>query len=146
MTYQSTNELTNQSTACLLLPPPFNQDAAERWSLLTAAHLSLVAERGWGRALDGAVGVAGMRDFRRVKCLHTHYAHWLALRGGRERASSSNGSGGSNGGKGTENPIGEWVHELLQAQQEGNPRQQPQQEEEEGKSEGEGSQQPATKT
>jgi hypothetical protein len=40
-------------------------------------------------------GVAGMRDFTAVKCLHCHYAHYLAR--------PQHG-----------NVIGEWVHELLQ--------------------------------
>jgi hypothetical protein len=40
------------------------------------------------------VGIAGMHNFEAVKCLHCHYAHFLARPEHR-------------------NIIGKWVHELL---------------------------------
>jgi hypothetical protein len=40
------------------------------------------------------VGIAGMQNFDAVKCLHTHYAHFLAR--------PAHG-----------NLIGQWVHDLL---------------------------------
>jgi len=67
--------------------------ARERWEMLTPHDRELVARRKWDRALRD-VGVAGIRNFASVKCLHTHYAHFLATR---------------------DNLIGEWVHELLSA-------------------------------
>lgn len=68
--------------------------AERRWSLLSADDNELVNQRGWAKALQD-VGVAGMRKdtWDRVKCLHAHYAHYLA-----------DGS----------NVVGAWVHELLQ--------------------------------
>lgn len=65
--------------------------ARERWSMLTLHDRELVERRRWDRALRD-VGVAGIRNFASVKCLHTHYAHFLAT---------------------GNNLIGEWVHELL---------------------------------
>ncbi len=52
----------------------------------------MVNEKGWSEALGILRGVAGQKNFSSVKCLHAHYAHWLA----------------------TNNDIvGEWVHELV---------------------------------
>ncbi len=52
----------------------------------------LVTEKGWTEALNVSRGVAGQKNFSCIKCLHAHYAHWLA----------------------TKNDIvGEWVHELV---------------------------------
>lgn len=68
--------------------------ARERWEMLTPSDRELVERNGWTRALRD-VGVAGIRNFAAVKCLHTHYAHFLAT---------------------GENLIGEWVHELLTAE------------------------------
>uniref|UniRef100_M4BYE9 DUF501 domain-containing protein n=1 Tax=Hyaloperonospora arabidopsidis (strain Emoy2) TaxID=559515 RepID=M4BYE9_HYAAE len=65
--------------------------AAERWNMMTPDDVALVKGRRWEFVLRD-VGIAGIRDFTNVKCLHTHYAHYLAT------------------GK---NLIGEWVQELL---------------------------------
>jgi hypothetical protein len=70
--------------------------ARERWNLLTQRDQELVMERkGWKNALHENVGIAGIRNFGRVKCLHTHYAHYLATK---------------------DNIIGQWVQELLDQQ------------------------------
>lgn len=70
------------------------QYGAERWGLLTETDKAKVEQRkGWVAALRD-VGVAGMRDFGAVKCLHCHYAHYAAR--------PEHG-----------NVIGQWVHELL---------------------------------
>jgi hypothetical protein len=45
------------------------------------------------------VGIAGMKNFKAVKCLHSHYAHYLC------RPEDGN-------------IIGEWVHKLLVDQSE----------------------------
>ena len=51
--------------------------AQERWSLLTETFVEYVDNAGWkGALLD--TGVAGIRDWDCVKCLHTHLAHYLA--------------------------------------------------------------------
>lgn len=69
--------------------------AEERWSYLTPADIELIETTpGWFDSLR-FVGVAGIRDHKHVKCLHCHYAHYLAR-------------------PLHKNIIGEWVHELLQ--------------------------------
>lgn len=65
--------------------------AAQRWQMMTPHDHELVKRRRWEYVLRD-VGIAGIRDFTNVKCLHTHYAHYLAT---------------------GNNQIGEWVHELL---------------------------------
>ena len=65
--------------------------AAERWALLAEDEVAFVEARGWTPRLRD-VGVAGIRDAATVKCLHAHYAHFLADR---------------------ENPVGAWVHGQL---------------------------------
>ena len=67
--------------------------AAFRWSLLTPEDAVWVESKGWRGALQD-VGVAGIRDFMSVKCLHGHYAH--------HRARPEDG-----------NVVGEWVATLL---------------------------------
>jgi hypothetical protein len=58
--------------------------AACRWGLLSEADVNMVRERGWTGPLKD-VGIAGMRNPQKVKCLHTMYAHWLAGNGGDRR-------------------------------------------------------------
>ena len=65
--------------------------ATERWSLLVDADVEFARSRNWEAPLR-EVGIAGLRNFERVKCLHAHYAHFLA-------------SG--------DNEVGRWVHEEL---------------------------------
>lgn len=90
--------------------------AEYRMSLLSSSHRLLIHEKGWTEKLS-EVGVAGMRTFDCVKCLHCHYAHYI----GRPEDG---------------NVIGKWVQELLEGkegEEEGEER-----EEEEGEGEGEG--------
>ncbi|CEG36873.1 Protein of unknown function DUF501 [Plasmopara halstedii] len=65
--------------------------AEQRWHMMTAHDLKLIQHRRWEFVLRD-VGIAGIREFTNVKCLHTHYAHYLAT---------------------GNNLIGEWVQELL---------------------------------
>ncbi|KAJ1450570.1 hypothetical protein M885DRAFT_571132, partial [Pelagophyceae sp. CCMP2097] len=65
-----------------------------RWALLTPEDRDIVFANGWDANLRD-VGVAGLRDPTKVKCLHAHYAHFL----GDPEA--------------PRNPIGAWVHEQL---------------------------------
>ncbi len=51
--------------------------AQERFSLLSREDQELLRRRGWLAALRDR-GIAGIADFRTVKCLHAHYAHHLA--------------------------------------------------------------------
>eukprot|EP00928_Gymnodinium_smaydae_P000147 TRINITY_DN10052_c1_g2_i1.p1 TRINITY_DN10052_c1_g2~~TRINITY_DN10052_c1_g2_i1.p1 ORF type:complete len:299 (+),score=34.14 TRINITY_DN10052_c1_g2_i1:87-983(+) len=70
--------------------------AAERWALLTPGDEALALAQRWDRPLREK-GIAGISDIVHIKCLHTHYAHYL-------------GSGG-------QNLVGKWVAELLEAQE-----------------------------
>eukprot|EP00605_Chrysophyceae_sp_TOSAG23-4_P002400 GSChrysophyteH1.ASY1.ANO1.2658.1 assembled CDS len=65
-----------------------------RWSLLSAADKEYVVENKWEGQLYRGVGIAGIRHFDSVKCLHAHYSHYLA------RPQDNN-------------IIGMWVQELL---------------------------------
>ncbi|ETV81219.1 hypothetical protein H257_05796 [Aphanomyces astaci] len=65
--------------------------ASERWALLTPADRLVVEKKQWVRALQ-TVGIAGIRNPASVKCLHTHYAHFLAT---------------------GHNLVGAWVHQAL---------------------------------
>ena len=54
---------------------------------------------------------------RRVKCLHAHYAHYLYL----SHLHSTHPSSGSEGSESVVNirpmnPVGQWIHELLNDQ------------------------------
>ncbi|GKY97071.1 hypothetical protein MPSEU_000665600 [Mayamaea pseudoterrestris] len=49
-----------------------------RFQLLTPAHVQLLHDRSWTRALDASRGVAGMAMPNAVKCLHTHAAHFMS--------------------------------------------------------------------
>lgn len=53
--------------------------AHERFSLLSPKEREFLEKRGWLEALRDR-GIAGIADFRSVKCLHAHYAHHLARR------------------------------------------------------------------
>lgn len=70
------------------------QYAHERWSAISEEDKMVIeSNRGWIESLRD-VGIAGIKDFSRVKCLHCHYAHFLAR--------PQHG-----------NLIGEWVHQIL---------------------------------
>lgn len=66
----------------------------ERWALLTEEDQNEVSRRRWDAVLGFSSGVAGIKKFDTVKCLHTHTAHYL--------------SGDEN------NVIGKWTMEALQ--------------------------------
>lgn len=51
--------------------------AQERFSLVSFTERALLERRGWLESLQDR-GIAGIADFRTVKCLHAHYAHHLA--------------------------------------------------------------------
>lgn len=53
--------------------------AAARWALLSEAQLEAIEALGWTAALRD-VGVGGVADASRIKCLHAHVAHALADR------------------------------------------------------------------
>lgn len=68
--------------------------AEERWQWLSPEDVATVERKNWVHNLRD-VGVAGMRSADGVKCLHCHYAHFLAR--------PQHG-----------NIIGKWTHEALQ--------------------------------
>lgn len=68
-----------------------------RWALLNEDDRMLVESRGWVDKI-GSVGVAGLRDHTDVKCLHAHYANFLADM--RDQVQPVN-------------PLGKWVHDRL---------------------------------
>jgi hypothetical protein len=67
--------------------------AQERWDLVSPEDKEYVEAKGWINRVK-TVGIAGIRDFQKVKCLHCHYAHYL-------------------GKPEHNNIIGKWVEELL---------------------------------
>lgn len=71
------------------------QYALERWTALSEEDRAFLEEKGWESNIKD-VGIAGIKDFSTVKCLHTHYAHHVAR--------PEHG-----------NVIGKWTEELLQA-------------------------------
>ena len=66
--------------------------AQERWSLLSKEDCNHVIEKKWDTHLQKC-GIAGMRTFLSVKCMHTHLAHYLAT---------------------GDNVLGKWTQELLE--------------------------------
>jgi uncharacterized protein len=68
--------------------------ALERWNSFTSEDIEYIRSNGWEKALNTRVGIAGMKKFTQVKCLHTHYAHFITR--------PEHG-----------NVIGRWVHEVL---------------------------------
>ena len=65
-----------------------------RWNLLTKKDREAVEKRGWKGSLGTERGVAGIRQFDRIKCLHTHAAHYLSGE--------------------TKNIVGKWVMQAAQ--------------------------------
>jgi uncharacterized protein len=67
--------------------------AEARFAVLSPEHRALTDAKGWTEVIRDH-GIAGIANFSMVKCLHCHYAHFLAR--------PDHG-----------NVIGQWVHELL---------------------------------
>jgi hypothetical protein len=84
----------NQIDYVVQMEGAHKQYAEFRWSLLTPEDQEAIRDSDYYKAFAD-VGIAGMKNFRGVKCLHCHYAHYLCF--------PEHG-----------NVIGEWVHELLQ--------------------------------
>ena len=77
----------------------------DRWNLLTKDDRDDVTRRKWTEALGKERGVAGIRNFGSIKCLHTHSAHFLAYLGEAETDSSPSMM---------ENVIGKWTLECIE--------------------------------
>ena len=91
---------------------------AARWRLLSDEHRSYIEQQGWRQTFEEG-GIGGITDWTTVKCLHVHYADWLATKTHADDADDAiaadddgGGSGGSGGG--CNNVIGEWTHGALQ--------------------------------
>lgn len=50
----------------------------ERYNLLTPSDVEYIQQRKWEGALDPTRGVAGIKNYASVKCLHAHVAHYLS--------------------------------------------------------------------
>ena len=92
--------LDNSDEAKEMMKQAHESYAKDRWSLLTDEHKTYIDDKGWNSAIQ-EVGIAGIKDFTRVKCLHCHYAHYLS----KPEAN---------------NVIGKWVHEDLHKYDEAN--------------------------
>lgn len=68
----------------------------ERYQLLTLEDLVLIRSRGWEAAFAPTRGVAGIRNYSAIKCLHAHAAHYLSEPEGKAN-----------------NVIGEWVMQAV---------------------------------
>ena len=68
-----------------------------RWSLLSEQDKQFLVDNNWADAMK-KVGIAGIRDYSMVKCLHTHYSHYVSR--------PDHG-----------NVVGRWVQELLEEQE-----------------------------
>ena len=79
----------------------------QRFELLTDEDKKNVEERQWVGALGVERGVAGIRNFHTVKCLHAHAAHYLAYCGMHHQKSKYSGNC-------TENLVGRWVLESVE--------------------------------
>lgn len=66
--------------------------AEERWALLTVDDVELIKRRGWEASYS--TGVAGIVKPSNIKCIHTHFAHFLAT---------------------GHNVVGKWAQEALNA-------------------------------
>jgi hypothetical protein len=86
--------------------------AAERWALLRDDDKIYVQEAGWESRLRSA-GIGGMRPEGYVKCLHIHYAHFLARSAADFLAPFL--CSVTIVRRPNDNIIGSWVHELLAA-------------------------------
>jgi hypothetical protein len=75
--------------------------------MMDPSHRETLESKGWTSSIkDG--GIAGIRDPKHVKCLHTMYAFYLAKRNEEEQARQR--------GEAVTPlpfPVGDWIHELL---------------------------------
>jgi hypothetical protein len=79
----------------------------ERWNMLTESDRIMIRSKQWEESAfaKSTRGVAGNRNFRAVKCLHAHAAHYL---------SSSSITGTAAARPVDENIVGKWVMEEIQ--------------------------------
>jgi hypothetical protein len=73
-----------------------------RWDLLTEDDTKDVMQRKWNDAIGTCKGVAGIKRYQTIKCLHTHAAHYLATMNKVD--------------ENDENIVGRWVMEVVERQ------------------------------
>lgn len=92
----------------------------QRWELLTEDDQQNTIDRKWVDALGMKRGVAGIRNFQTVKCLHTHAAHYLAQVSTRilqNKAKEDHGVATENNNNDDdvkENLVGRWALEAVE--------------------------------
>ncbi len=89
----------------------------QRWELLTTDDKKEMMERRWTNALGEERGVAGIRKFEHVKCLHAHAAHYLAYCGFMHRHKGGNNEDDTDisiHDSFVENLVGKWVLEAVE--------------------------------
>ena len=97
MGIQFEQQLTKEAEAMALIHQANLAYGQERYDLLTSNDMDYIQQRNWERAFDpNHRGVAGIRNFASVKCLHAHAAHYL-----------SHGAGSQ------DNVLGKWVMEEI---------------------------------
>jgi hypothetical protein len=79
------NGTSDTNTSCTAITPLESMKGAHlsygqtRYNLLTTQDLNdIILPRKWSSALGMERGVAGIRSFEKIKCLHAHAAHYLA--------------------------------------------------------------------
>ena len=75
--------------------------AKMRKSLLTPSDVEFIEKRKWEESIGIERGVAGIRKYETVKCLHAHTAHYL-------------GTLGIDGGKKDANIVGKWTVQAIE--------------------------------
>ena len=85
----------------------------QRWNLLTDDDKKDVTVRKWTDAVGSVRGVAGIRKYETVKCLHTHSAHYLAFLGQNTKLDNKL-SDETSGGIIEENLIGKWTLQAVE--------------------------------
>ena len=93
----------------------------QRWELLTKEDQQDTIDRKWVDALGMKRGVAGIRNFQTVKCLHTHAAHYLAQlstklmkQKGEQKNDGTEIKNDDDDLNSTENLVGRWVLEAVE--------------------------------
>lgn len=82
--YKNARSARTEISSASCLAPPVQQ----------AADVDTIRLRGWESSLGLTVGVAGITKPGTIKCLHTHFAHFLAT---------------------GQNLVGQWVNDALNA-------------------------------
>jgi hypothetical protein len=83
----------------------------ERWNILTDDDRSMIHSKQWETTAFAKRGVAGNRNYRAVKCLHAHAAHYLGTTSNRSSNRDDHDEGQNHN---SDNIVGKWVMEEIQ--------------------------------